>query len=193
MMRFQAYVDPTSDRAVRAALEGIKQGVRNKVVKGGVGKVARIAAKQVKASIPKGPTGAYKAAVGVKYKSYRGAAVWVYIIGARKGMARPNPRPFAKGYSPAAFDPVKYGHLVEGGRKSVGPVRARMLRFYPQPKGLNLVFTRRPVAPVAGGHQIRKQRDWLQSQGGAIAVAETLRLFDRECARYAAKGKSVFA
>lgn len=192
-MQFRAYVDPTSDRAVRAALEGIKAGVRNKVVKGGVGKVARMGAKQAKASIPKGPTGAYKAAIGVKYQSYRKAAVWVFVIGARKGMARPNPRPFAKGYSPATFDPVKYGHLVEGGRKSVGPVNARMLRFYPRPKGLNLVFTRKPVAPVAGGHQIRKQRDWLQSQGGAIAVAETLRLFQAEAAKYAAKGKSVLA
>ena len=44
----------------------------------------------------------------------------VFVVGPRKGMARPNPRPFAKGYSPAAFDPVRYGHLVEGGRKSVG-------------------------------------------------------------------------
>ncbi len=192
-MQFRAQIDPASSHAVRAALEGIKQGVRNKVVKGGVGKAARIAAKQVKASIPKGPTGAYKAAVGVKYKSYRSAAVWVFVVGARKGMARPNPRPFAKGYSPAAFDPVKYGHLVEGGRKAVAPARARMLRFYPRPKGLNLVFTRRPVAPVAGGHQVRKQRDWLQSQGGAIAVAETLRLFSAEAAKYAAKGRSVFA
>lgn len=193
MIQFRANVDPTSSRQVQAALEGIKDGIRNKVVKGGVGKSARQAAKQAKASIPKGPTGAYKAAVGTKYKSYRKATVWVFVVGPRKGMARPNPRPFAKGYSPAAFDPVRYGHLVEGGRKSVGPVRARFLRFYPRPKGLTLVFTRRPVAPVAGGHQIRKQRDWLQSQGGAVAVAETLRLFNAECARYAAKGKGVFA
>lgn len=192
-MQFRAYVDPASDRAVRAALEGVKQGVRNKVVKGGVGKAARMAARRAKASIPKGPTGAYKASIGVKFKSYRGAAVWVYVIGPRKGMARPNPRPFAKGYSPASFDPVRYGHLVEGGRKAVGPAAARFLRFYPRPKGLALVFTRRPVAPVAGGHQIRKQRDWLAAQGGAVAVAETLRLFQQEAARYAAKGKGVFA
>ena len=36
MIQFRANVDPTSSRQVQAALEGIKDGIRNKVVKGGV-------------------------------------------------------------------------------------------------------------------------------------------------------------
>lgn len=191
-MQFRLSIDPMSSRAVQAALDGVKAGVQNVVLKGGVGKAARQGAKQAKQAIKPGPTGAYKASIGTKFKSYKSRTVWVFVIGPRKNMARPNPRPFKKGKT-FDFDPARYGHLVEGGRKSVRPTMAAMMRFHPRPKGNKLVFTTRPVRAVPGKRQIENQYIWLRS-GAAFKIIESecLRLFAQVAARYAAKGKSIY-
>ena len=55
-------VDPRSVAAVKAALEGVKQGVQNRVVKAALAKQARKSARVVKDTAPRS-TGAYEAAI----------------------------------------------------------------------------------------------------------------------------------
>lgn len=171
---------------VAAALNAVKDAVQNRVVKAAIGVVARRAAKTVKEKSPRGPTGAYKAAIGTKYKSYRKGKVWTYVVGARKDVTRPNPRP----HGPPVFVAHKYAHLIEGGRRPVQAVRANFLKFYPRPKGNDLVF-RKAVRGVSGKYPVRTAYEWVAGPGAAVAANEIEPRLLREIEKAAAKGKSV--
>ena len=205
-MKFSVKVGLAGQKDVAAALAGVKAGVRNRVLKAAAGKQARKAAKVAKGALVPHRTGQLKRAISYVYRSYKSGKVWVYVAGPRKGFKvrvsdltaagqRAALRKLGKKrraglterqalkFVQSYVDPVKYGHLVEGGRKPVRVKRRKVLA------GGGVVYGRhafgvqpRPfMAPAAAA-----------VAGSSAEMAADLKAgIDREAAKYAAKGKSI--
>lgn len=125
---------------VEAELLALKQSVRNRLLKPGLGKATRAIAKAVKAAAPVGPAGQLKRAVGSKVfvSSRRGV---VGLVGARTG--------FKIVVDGKPVDPANYLHLAERGRKAVrAQGKALALRGLGR-KGKGVLF-RKGVAAAPG-------------------------------------------
>lgn len=140
-----------------AVLAGLKQSARNKLLRPGVGKAARLVARAAKAAAPKGPTGQLKRAVGSKVATTRKGTV-VGLIGARTGYRVVDERG-------RAHDPAKVVHIVERGRKAVRakPGKALLLRGVPG-RGGGPAF-RPKVGPAAGKRFLAAA--WAQTESAA--------------------------
>lgn len=199
-LTIQLHVDLTTSRAVQAAIDGVIEGVKNRVIKAAIGKAARIGAKVAKAGAPRGFTGLLKASEGTKYKSYRGGLVWMYAVGARMdgfdGMT-PGPRGMRK------HRPFKIAHFAESGRKAVQAKPGRFLAFYTlkgrftkagkmvrKRKVDRLIFAEQ-VGPAAGFHFMQHAWNAVKAQEPQIE-ADILAGIYREAAKYAARGKSIY-
>jgi len=120
-MKFR--VDPKLTAKSIAALEAVKYGVRNRILKAALAKPARKAAKEERAHAPRGPTGVLKKSMGTRYKSYQQHTVWVYAAGPRAGFEATNPATGGR------VVPTYYSHLAEGGRKANDALLAPYMRF----------------------------------------------------------------
>jgi hypothetical protein len=179
-MAFALKIDLRGDREVKAALDGVKEGVKNRVVKAAAAKQARKAARSAKQLAPRGPSGRLKASEGTKFKSYRDRAVWVYVVGARFG--------FAKVVNGRKYDPVYYAHLVEGGRRNtVRPKKGKALKLHSL-GGL----VRGKASPYPGSRFM--ERSWRSLSGSGLSEmkADILAGVAREAAKYASKGKTIY-
>jgi hypothetical protein len=183
--RFRVLIDPTSSAAVRAALDGVKRGVVNRVVKAAVARQARAASRIAKASAPRGPSGAFRRSLGMKFKSYRKAAVWVYLVGARFDVTGTDPNTGRRTV------PAFYAHLAERGRRAVAAKKKTLLRFFPA--GAKGPVYSRAVRPARGTPAIT--RAWRSVRSGAAAAEierDVLAGLKRIAAAYAARGKSIY-
>lgn len=96
---------------VMKSLERVKEGVRARILRRPMGKVARLIAKKAKALAPR-RFGLLRKSMGSKVKTYKGGAV-VAVVGPRTGF-RTQVGSKRDG-TPVYADPVKYAHLVELG------------------------------------------------------------------------------
>lgn len=167
------------DDAVKAALEGVKQGVVNRVVKGVLRKAASRVNKRAKAGLRGANVGNVRKAVGAKYKARPAKGVFFFVIGPRTGMK-------AMGRSGRMTDPAKVGHLIEGGRKAVQATNKRVLANRAQG-----VFFGRAVAAVQPAPFMAPAYDDLQRSAAAMLRSDVPAGIAREAAKYAAKGKSI--
>lgn len=178
---------------VAAALEGVKFGVANRVVKGAVAKVARRAAKDAKTKAPRGATGLVSKSIGTRYKSYRNSGVWVYAIGPRVGFRTVGP-----GGRPEVA--TKVAHFAERGRRAVSPKPGKTLAFYTlkgraggkgKRKVGSLIVTRKSVRPALGSFFMAAA--WREVVVSKVALErEILAGVEREAMKYSAIGKSIY-
>lgn len=88
------------------ALEGLKRGLRNKVLRRAVTAAARVVLRSVKAAETRRRTGQLKKSLDIKVRTYSSGAV-VGVIGPSRGFR------IMLGKQPV--DPIYYAHLVEAG------------------------------------------------------------------------------
>ena len=199
--RFQFRYDPRSTAAVKAALDGVKFGVTNRVVKAAVAKQSRIAAKEAKQDAPRGPSGNLKRSIGVKFRSYKAAQVWVFAVGPRTHFEDVHPAVGPNGqivYRKTVA--TKIAHLAEGGRRGVGVVKAKWLAFVTVRGNARAKRARKPdrvvyAKKVRAAHAFRfveRAYQRLVTRTGQIET-DIVAGIKREAAKYAAKGKSIYA
>lgn len=120
--------DLMSIRAVQDAIATLKYGIVNKAMKTGATKGARRTVPDAKSRLKAHKrTGQLEKSVSVKYKGYQKA--WVVLLGPRKGFLGNN----ASWMSPNAtrINPIKYAHIVEGGRgQEVRPRTAKAMPIF---------------------------------------------------------------
>ncbi|MGL6072631.1 MAG: HK97 gp10 family phage protein [Fimbriiglobus sp.] len=168
-------------RQTENALQGVKAGVKNRVLKRALRQVSSSAAKVAKSRIRGKRTGALKRSLGVKYKSYRSSGVFVFAIGPRKGYRTSD----AAGGS---IDPARYAHFAERGRKAVVVKKARMLA-----NRAGRIFFGKRVEAAQGIPFMRPAFAHAQAESGGSGfrgkVAEGVRL---EAGKHGRKGKSIY-
>ena len=200
-------VSVTGGPEVAAAIRGVKAGVANRVLKSAVSKQARKATKIAKSKLKGGRTGQLAKSIGYVYRVYRSKTIWVYVIGPRKGyrmridalpersqkrlvrlLGKRKRRKLTAAQTrillQKTVDPVKYAHLVEGGRKSVKP-RARKIL-----SDRTTVFGKQARA-VGAKPFMRPAATAIQSSGAEV-LADVKAGIEREAAKYAKKGKSIY-
>jgi len=177
-------VDPLASAEVREAFSAVKRGVVNRVVKEAIAKVARSAAGAARRAAPRGNTQAMRKSVATKYRTYKSKAVWVYLIGPRRGAAVYDP------VSNRRHDPAKVAHLAERGRRAVAPTRKKSLRFFARQR-MTAIFARGAAAYGGAHFMAAAWREVRRGAGGRIERA-VLEGIERIGAAYAAKGKSIF-
>lgn len=200
------HLDLSTEKAVQAALKGVIDGVRNRVLKQSIAKLARAGAKVAKAEAPVGATRFLRDSVGTRYRSYQRGLVWAYVIGPRKGMGGMGPGTPLPGGGMGArkYDPVKYAHLAERGRGPVQVKKAKVLAFYvlkkrranaktkTRRKTSHAVFTPR-VGPAAGQPFMAPAYAYIGSPAMRRMVIRDIELgIYREAAKYANRGKSIY-
>lgn len=191
---------------VANAIKGIKAGVANRVLKSAVGKVARKAQKTAKSRIKAKRLGLLSKAIGYLYRTYKKGTVWVYVIGPRKGfrqrvdampqraqkklirlLGKRKRRKLTDAQVrilvAKSVDPVKYAHLVEGGRKAVRPTRKKILSDRINTYGKRA----RAVAPSPF---MKPAADQIRASGAEV-VADVKAGIEREAAKYAKRGKTI--
>jgi len=197
------HLDLSTSRRVQAALNGVIDGVRNRVLKQSIGKLARIGAKFAKARAPMGATRFLKNSIGTKYKAYQRGLSWVYVIGPRMNMGGLGPGVPLPGGGVAMrkYDPVRYSHLAEHGRGPVRVKKAKVLAFFTlhgkpwdkrRRKLADAIFT--PVVRKAVGYPfIAPAYRYLGSSAmRRMVIQDILAGIQREAAKYQAKGKSIY-
>lgn len=197
------HLDLSASKQVQAALKGVIDGVRNRVLKQSIGKLARIGAKVAKAKAPMGATRFLKNSIGTKYKAFNRGLTWVYVIGPRMNMGGMGPGVPQPGgaIGMRKYDPVRYSHLAEHGRGPVTVKKAKTLAFYTlkgnstskRRRGIaGEVFTR-AVGPALGQPFIGPAYRHIGT--GAMkrfVIQDILAGIQREAAKYQAKGKSIY-
>ena len=178
MIRVSVHVSGIAD--IAAAFKGVKEGVKNRVVKTAMRGLASRANKRAKAGVAKGPTGQLKRSIGIKYRSYRSKGIWVFLIGPRRGY-----RTIGKDGRPV--NPIHYAHLVERGRAAIRPIKKTVLAN----RAAGVVFGRR-VAPVAARPFMSPALQDMQLAAPGHLRSQIPRLLAAEVARYAKRGKSIY-
>lgn len=184
--RLRTSVSIAGGPACAAALTGVRDAVRNRVLRQAAAKQARRGVKVAKGLLAAGRTGQLKRAVGFVYRSYRRRTLWVYIVGPRNGyrvslaalppaarkrleryLGRRRRRalngPRAVAMLKGAIDPSYYAHLVEGGRKAVRPKKASVL------SGGGVVYGRHAAA-VGARPFVRPAADAVRGAGAEFAA-----------------------
>lgn len=165
---------------VNSALEGVKVGVRNRVVKGAMRQLASKANKKAKDGLQRHRTKQLHRSLGIKYRSYKKGQIWTFVIGARRGFK-------ARDKDGRNVNPVHYAHLVERGRSAVRPTRKMVLAN----RAAGIVYGRK-VRAVQATPFLAPAFAMIQATASGYLAAEIPRLLALEVARYAAKGKSVY-
>lgn len=120
-------VDLQSIRAVQDAIATLKYGVVNRAMKAGATKGARRTIPAAKSRLKAHRrTGQLEKSLSVKYKGFPNA--WVVLLGPRHGFLGNS----TAWMSPSAtrVNPVKYAHLLEGGRQRVEPKTAAAMPIF---------------------------------------------------------------
>mgnify|MGYP000007505271 CR=1 FL=1 len=193
------------------ALRGVKFGVGNRVLKGELRKVASKANKIAKSGLTTTRTGLLKKSIGVVHRPARGKpGAGAYIVGPRRGFgmvigqteskakrlirrltgkkAPKKPKlskTITKRFKGRKVDPVKYAHLVEGGRGMTVPKLKKALADG------ETVFGKR-VRAVAPKPFMKPAAAYAMQAGAAEIAAGVKAGIAREAAKYAAKGKSIY-
>lgn len=194
-------LDLNSSAAVKAALDGVKRGVQNKVIKAAVQKQARAAAKVAKEHTPRGASGALKKSIGFIYRSYQSRTVWVFVIGSRKdGFDDWQPTVGKTGQVEyRRHVPHKIAHLAEYGRQALVPTAAKILSFVSL-KGNRWQKRKRKEGPVVYTPRVKESRQsffmrrgytYLLGKKSAI-MADIVAGIYAEARKYQAKGKSIY-
>lgn len=167
---------------VKAAFEGVKAGVQNRVLKAALRKVASTANKTAKSGVTGRRTGQLKRSVGLVYRAYRKGGGFAFVVGPRKGFKVINPE------TGKNVDPVFYAHLVEGGRRAVAPVNKRVLATGAKGRGAIIGKT---AAAVAGEPFVGPARARAATEVKARVPGEVAKGVAAEARKYAKKGKSI--
>lgn len=187
-------IDREAQRAIGRAIDGVKAGVANRVVKQAIAKVARAAAKTAKALAPVGKWGALKRAIGTSYRGQPKAGRWTYKVGARRGYSG-----FVMG---RRVDATRYVHLAEFGRKAVRPSSSKAMPIGVAKEGGRdakgrflkqvIVTTFARYARAARGRPFLTPAWRSVEAGGLSRLAADVRAgIIREAQKYAARGKSI--
>lgn len=171
-------VDKASQRDIARALDGVKSGVANRVVKQAVAKVAREAAKTAKRLAPRGPSGMLKRAIGTSFKGQPRKGKWTYKVGARRG--------YAATVAGKKVDATRIVHLAEFGRKAVAPTRKKAMLLG------SLGVVRKRARAARGQPFITPAWRSVETAGVGRIAADVKAGVAREAARYAARGKSIY-
>lgn len=114
-MPFKIKAQVEGAKEVLAAIGGLADKLKKKLLKKAVGEAGRLVLKRAKQLVPR-DSGLLKKSLGRKVKVYRNTGTAVAIVGPRKGFRQPVTR--AKGrWKPRTetADPIKYAHLIEQG------------------------------------------------------------------------------
>jgi hypothetical protein len=174
-------IDLSEIAAVQSALEGVKIGVQNRVIKAALRKIASQGLKAAKSNLRVKRTGQLRRSLGLRPRTYQRGAVNLIVIGARRKFR-------IEGPDGKWVDPTKYAHLVEGGRKANTPTRKRRMAFA---VGGNLVFAKR-VRAYGGDPFLAPAIPVLKQAADSQFVTDVEAGIAREAAKYAAKGKSIY-
>lgn len=96
-------------------MQGIKKSVRNRALRAGVTKAARILRKAARANI-KPRTGLLKKSLDARVKVYKQGGIVVAVVGPKTGMKQRVTLPDG---TTTVEDPAKIAHFVEKGRQGV--------------------------------------------------------------------------
>lgn len=122
----QVKVDLQSIRSVQDAIALQRSGI-GRAMRTGATKGARRTIPTAKSRLKAHRrTGQLEKSISVKYKGFKNA--WVVLLGPRHGFLGNN----SAWMSPNAtrIDPVKYAHLLEGGRQQVAPSQAKAMPIF---------------------------------------------------------------
>lgn len=170
---------------LKEALEGVKVGVRNQVVRGVVRNLASAANKRAKSGQKRKRTGQLRKSLGLRPRSYR-RKVYVVVVGPRRGFE-------VRGPNGERVDPAKYAHLVERGRKANRPTRGRVMTFVVgRGRKAGRVFTRF-VKAFRGDPFMGPAAEYVKLIAPNLLSTQVPPALEKVVARYAAKGKSVMA
>jgi len=165
---------------VQQALDGVKTGVGNRVLRGTLRKVASRANKTAKAGAPR-RKGLLKRSIGVVYRRpKRKGGSFAYVVGPRKDITGT-----ADGRKAV---PAKYAHLVEHGRKAIRPKKSKLLAN----KAAGVVFGL-TVKAVAGRPFMWPAADEARTAMATTIPADVRRGVKSEAKKYRRKGKTVYA
>jgi hypothetical protein len=193
MLSIKMSIAKAEEAAVQSALAGVKKGVANRVLRSAIAKMARIGAKAAKSNIRRERTGSLRKSIGIRSRTYRGGESQIAVIGARRSFR-------TVGDDGKTVNPAKYSHLLERGRKAVvakggglsftvGAVRAKGRRA--AVPGQKIVVKR--VRAFTGDPFMEPAVPAVQSAYSSQFVRDVREGLAREVAKYAAKGKSVYA
>jgi hypothetical protein len=217
MAKIKVTVGLAGQKGLSEAFDGVKTAVKNKVLKGACRKEAGKAVKVAKSFLSRKRTGQLNKSIAYVYRTYRRGNVWLYVVGPKHGfrvrvneltragqraaLNRLSRRPgrrrvklteaqslkFLQSY----VDPVKYAHLVEGGRKAVRPVEKKVM------SGGGSASGNRGMTVYGKKARGVQPRPFMEPAAQAVAVDATAMATDimagieREAWSRAAKGKTI--
>lgn len=161
-----------------AKLEGVKQGMQNRVLRPAMNEALTPIVQAVKAEMPSS-SGLAKRSIKKKVVTTKAGKV-VGLVGATGKKAQQVTRPDG---STVYEDPSKILHLIEGGRKAVQARGGAGKSVLSSGKGGKVYGT--TVRAAAGKHPLAK--GWASSKAQAEAIF--IRRAQQEIAKLAAKGK----
>ena len=194
------------------AVRGVKFGVGNRVLVQELRKVASKGVRFAKSLLGSKRTGILGKSLGYVYRKPKrsDSGGGAYAIGPRRSFSvtiQPPPGRLKKrllrviGKKPAKtpklskkviavfkgkrISPARYAHLVEGGRRAVGPKKARMM------SDGQTIFGSKAQA-VQAKPFMRPANAMIQQTGPGEIAAGVRAGITREAAKYAAKGKSIY-
>lgn len=195
--RFSVSVAVKGDPAVAAAIEGVKVGVANAVLRPALRKAAQIGKQKAKRFLkpskrptgrrrsgkrfaPDRSTGTLKRSIGVVYRPYRKGQSFVFVIGPRMGMG-------AVAKDGRYLDPVQYAHLKEGGRKAVRPTNKKVMASSATGK----IFGKKAAA-VMPAPFMKPASEYIALVAPAILHRDVPAGIAKIAAKYRAKGKTIY-
>jgi hypothetical protein len=217
MASFKVTVGLAGQRGVVDAFDGVKTVVKTKVLKGACRKQAGKAAKVGKSALSRKRTGQLHKSIAYIYRTYRRGNVWLYVVGPRKGfrvrvsdLTRAGQRAALrrigrkKGrrrvklteaqslkFLQSYVDPVKYAHLVEGGRKAVRPKEKKVLSGGGAGSGTTGMTIYGKKARAVQPRPFMGPAAQSAATSADEMTRDVMEGIDREASRYAAKGKTI--
>jgi hypothetical protein len=173
---------------IARALESIKVGIANRLLRQAANKLASRGNKTARAKLTRKRTRALRRSLGTKGRSYKG--VYFVAVGPRRGFKTEDEfgRP---------VDPVHYAHLVERGRKEVRPKKGKYLVIPVVQGGRAAVKTKsllfvRSARAVAASPFLGPAYDDARSRALDVAGPVIRDGIIREAAKAKAKGKTIY-
>jgi hypothetical protein len=173
------------DAEVKAALEGVKEGVKNRVLKDAVKKVGSRGNKKSKESLRHRRTRQLYRSIGLRPKSYKRGAVFLVVIGPRRGFKIMGP-------DGKSINPTQYAHLVERGRKALKPTAKQALTFViTRGRGKGSMRFARKVRAFRGTPFMGPSLEYMRLVAPWMTRQTLVEGIAREAAKYAARGKTI--
>jgi hypothetical protein len=185
----EARITTAGEEDIKKALDGVRDAVRNKVLKDAIKGVGKNGSRKQKTLLKNKRTRQLHRSLGMKFQSYRRGTSFIVVLGPRRGFKIIGP-------GGRTVNPTQYAHLLERGRKSV---RAKKTSLFGRRGVMTFVITKgrgkgfrrsRQVRAFAGRPFMRPTLDYLKMVAPWIMRDIITRGVESQAAKWAAKGQS---